>query len=109
MVAGHGKSLHYVVENLQIMEIWMILKSQEEEGKRRIFSCEFSCLIYWKVITLSLTIPSARNFCKPCLRDAFIRKTFVRERTCHGSRRHLRTQKNVMKCPSCPTDISNFL
>ncbi|KAF6158481.1 hypothetical protein GIB67_022078 [Kingdonia uniflora] len=70
---------------------------------------EFSCLIYWKVMTLPLTIPCAPNFCKPCLEDAFIRQNFVRERTCHGSRRPLRAQKNVMKCPSCPTDISGFL
>ncbi|KAF6141129.1 hypothetical protein GIB67_006574 [Kingdonia uniflora] len=60
-------------------------------------------------MTLYLTIPCAHNFCKPCLEDAFIRQTFVRERTFHGSRRPLRTQKNVMKCPSCPTDISDFL
>ncbi|KAF6159301.1 hypothetical protein GIB67_032072 [Kingdonia uniflora] len=70
---------------------------------------EFSCLIYWKVMTLPLTIPCAHNFCKSCLEDAFKRQTFVRERICHGSRPPLRTQKNVMKCPSCPTDISDFL
>ncbi|KAF6138087.1 hypothetical protein GIB67_033501 [Kingdonia uniflora] len=70
---------------------------------------EFSCLIDWKVMTLPLTFPYAHNFCKPCLEDAFIRHTFVRERTCHGCRRPLRTQKNVMKWPSCPTNISDFL
>ncbi|KAF6162536.1 hypothetical protein GIB67_003082 [Kingdonia uniflora] len=60
-------------------------------------------------MTLPLTIPCAHNFCKPFLEDAFIRQTFVRGRTCRGSQRPLRTQKKVIKCPSCPTDISNFL
>ncbi|KAF6167556.1 hypothetical protein GIB67_031757, partial [Kingdonia uniflora] len=70
---------------------------------------EFNYLIYWKVMTLPFTIPCAHNFCKPFWEDPFIRQNFVRERTFHGSRQPLRTQKNVIKCPSCPTDISGFL
>ncbi|XP_010249247.1 PREDICTED: E3 ubiquitin-protein ligase ORTHRUS 2-like [Nelumbo nucifera] len=69
---------------------------------------EFSCLICRKVMIMPLTTPCAHNFCKPCLENAFAGQTFVRERTCEG-RRTLRARKNVMKCPSCPNDISDFL
>ncbi|KAK9104017.1 hypothetical protein Scep_020861 [Stephania cephalantha] len=69
---------------------------------------EFSCLICRKVMTLPLTTPCAHNFCKPCLEGAFSGQSFIRERHCEG-RRTLRTQKNIMKCPSCPADISDFL
>ncbi|XP_043724892.1 E3 ubiquitin-protein ligase ORTHRUS 2-like isoform X2 [Telopea speciosissima] len=69
---------------------------------------EFSCLICRNVMTLPLTTPCGHNFCKPCLENAFAGQTFVRERTCQG-RRSLRAQKNVMKCPSCSNDISDFL
>ena len=34
-------------------------------------------------------------------------QTFVRDRSKGG--RSLRSQKNVMKCPACPIDISDFL
>ena len=51
--------------------------------------------------------PCAHNFCKLCLEVTFAGKSFVKERSRGG--RSLRTQKNVMKCPSCPTDISEFL
>ncbi|OVA09685.1 zinc finger protein [Macleaya cordata] len=68
---------------------------------------EFSCLLCRKVMTLPITTPCAHNFCKACLEGVFAGQTFVRERNCHG--RRLRSQKNVMKCPSCPTDISDFL
>ncbi|MCL7043814.1 hypothetical protein MKW94_009921 [Papaver nudicaule] len=69
---------------------------------------EFSCLICRKVMTLPLTTPCAHNFCKPCLEGAFSGQEFVKQRTCEG-RRTLRSQKTVMKCPSCPNDISNFV
>lgn len=69
---------------------------------------EFSCLICREVMTLPLTTPCAHNFCKLCLEGAFAGQTFVKERTCEG-RRTLRTQKNIMKCPSCPMEISDFL
>ncbi|KAF9604881.1 hypothetical protein IFM89_011163 [Coptis chinensis] len=69
---------------------------------------EFSCLICRKVMTLPLTTPCAHNFCKNCLESSFAGQTFVKERTCEG-RRTLRAQKNIMKCPSCPMDISDFL
>ncbi|KAK9113338.1 hypothetical protein Syun_020135 [Stephania yunnanensis] len=69
---------------------------------------EFSCLICRKVMTLPLTTPCAHNFCKLCLEGAFSGQSFMRERHCEG-RRTLRTQKNIMKCPSCPADISDFL
>jgi hypothetical protein len=68
---------------------------------------EFSCLICRQVMTLPITTPCAHNFCKLCLEGAFAGKTFVRERSRGG--RALRSQKNVMSCPSCPTDISDFL
>lgn len=69
---------------------------------------EFSCLLCHKVMNLPLTTPCAHNFCKQCLEDQFAGKTFMRERTREGGRT-LRAQKNIMKCPSCPNDISDFL
>ncbi|XP_010511358.1 PREDICTED: E3 ubiquitin-protein ligase ORTHRUS 2-like [Camelina sativa] len=58
-------------------------------------------------MTLPVTTPCAHNFCKACLEAKFAGKTLVRERSRGG--RTLRAQKNVMNCPCCPTDISDFL
>ncbi|XP_073130297.1 E3 ubiquitin-protein ligase ORTHRUS 2-like [Henckelia pumila] len=69
---------------------------------------EFMCLICRKVMVLPLTTPCAHNFCKACLEGAFAGQSFVKQRTCEG-RRTLRAQKNVMKCPSCTNDLSDFL
>ncbi|XP_059633421.1 E3 ubiquitin-protein ligase ORTHRUS 2-like [Cornus florida] len=69
---------------------------------------EFSCLICQNVMTSPLTTPCAHNFCKACLEAAFSGQTFIKQRTCEG-RRTLRAQKNIMKCPSCSNDISDFL
>ncbi|XP_050375965.1 E3 ubiquitin-protein ligase ORTHRUS 2-like [Argentina anserina] len=68
---------------------------------------EFSCLICGEVMISPITTPCAHNFCKSCLEGAFTGKSLVRERNRGG--RTLRTQKNIMSCPSCPTDISDFL
>ena len=56
---------------------------------------------------MPITTPCAHNFCKSCLEGAFAGKTFLRERSSGG--RSLRSRKNVMACPCCPTDISDFL
>ncbi|XP_057507883.1 E3 ubiquitin-protein ligase ORTHRUS 2-like [Actinidia eriantha] len=69
---------------------------------------EFSCVICRKVMSLPLTTPCAHNFCKACLENAFFGQTFIKERTRVGGRT-LRAQKNVMKCPFCSNDISDFL
>ncbi|KAM7464785.1 hypothetical protein LguiA_032906 [Lonicera macranthoides] len=69
---------------------------------------EFSCLICRKVMIQPLTTPCAHNFCKSCLEGIFAGQNFIRQRTCEG-RRTLRAQKNIMKCPSCTNDISDFL
>lgn len=69
---------------------------------------EFSCLICRKVMVLPLTTPCAHNFCKECLEGVFAGQSFIRQRTCEG-RRTLRAQKNIMKCPSCTHDITDFL
>ncbi|KAK1408734.1 hypothetical protein QVD17_40748 [Tagetes erecta] len=69
---------------------------------------EFCCLICHKVMNLPLTTPCAHNFCKSCLQDTFAGQTFIKERNCEG-RRTLRAQKNIMKCPSCSNDISEYL
>ncbi|XP_051122510.1 E3 ubiquitin-protein ligase ORTHRUS 2-like [Andrographis paniculata] len=69
---------------------------------------EFSCLICRKVMALPVTTPCAHNFCKACLEGAFAGQSFVKERTCGGTRK-LRAQKTVMQCPSCQNDISDFL
>ncbi|KAF5200467.1 E3 ubiquitin-protein ligase orthrus 2-like [Thalictrum thalictroides] len=89
-------------------------RAQRAKKKEQILSVrerllkEFSCLICRKVMTLPLTTPCAHNFCKHCLEGAFAGQTFVKERNCEG-RRTLRAQKNIMKCPHCPIDISDFL
>ncbi|KAJ9549444.1 LOW QUALITY PROTEIN: hypothetical protein OSB04_021987 [Centaurea solstitialis] len=75
---------------------------------RPISTTEFCCLICHKVMNLPLTTPCAHNFCKSCLQDTFAGQTFIKERNCEG-RRTLRAQKNVMKCPSCTNDISEYL
>ncbi|CAN6340034.1 unnamed protein product [Urochloa humidicola] len=54
-----------------------------------------------------LTTPCAHNFCKTCLLGAYDTQSSMRERSCGG--RTLRAQKIVKKCPSCPTDICDFL
>ncbi|KAK6139128.1 hypothetical protein DH2020_027130 [Rehmannia glutinosa] len=84
-------------------------KPQRRKGsvKERLLK-EFSCLICRKVMVLPLTTPCAHNFCKACLEGAFAGQSFVKDRSC-GGRRTLRAQKNVMKCPSCKNDISDFL
>ncbi|KAF5443635.1 hypothetical protein F2P56_036173 [Juglans regia] len=69
---------------------------------------EFSCHICRKLMAFPLTTPCAHNFCKACLEGAFAGKSLMRQRTCEG-RRMLRAQKNIMKCPSCSTDIADFL
>ncbi|KAK8599573.1 hypothetical protein V6N13_077492 [Hibiscus sabdariffa] len=68
---------------------------------------EFGCLICRDVMNLPVTTPCAHNFCKSCFEAAFAGKTTVRERSRGG--RTLRSQKIVLHCPSCPTDISDFL
>ncbi|KAL5726364.1 RING-type E3 ubiquitin transferase [Ranunculus cassubicifolius] len=83
------------------------LSAKEKLFKEKLLK-EFSCLICRKVMTLPITTPCAHNFCKHCLEDAFAGQTLLKERTC-GGRRTLRTQKNIMKCPSCPMEISDFL
>ncbi|KAK7299811.1 hypothetical protein RJT34_10639 [Clitoria ternatea] len=69
---------------------------------------EFGCQICHKVLAFPLTTPCAHNFCKACLEGAFSGQTFIRKRACEGGRT-LRAQKNIMKCPSCSTDIAEFL
>ncbi|KAK9278329.1 hypothetical protein L1049_027894 [Liquidambar formosana] len=84
-----------------------IRKAQNVTVRQKLLK-EFSCLICQKVMTSPVTTPCAHNFCKVCLEGKFAGRTLVRERTCRGGRT-LRAQKNVLKCPSCPTDISDFL
>ncbi|KAK9108621.1 hypothetical protein Syun_024632 [Stephania yunnanensis] len=87
---------------------WKAIRQAQNLSVREKLLKEFSCLICRKVMTLPLTTPCAHNFCKACLEAAFAGKSFVRERTREGGRT-LRAQKSIMKCPSCPTDISDFL
>ncbi|XP_011086888.1 E3 ubiquitin-protein ligase ORTHRUS 2 [Sesamum indicum] len=82
-------------------------KSRKGTVKERLLK-EFSCQICRNVMVLPLTTPCAHNFCKACLEGAFAGQSFVKQRTCGGTRT-LRAQKNVMKCPSCKNDISDFL
>ncbi|VVB00233.1 unnamed protein product [Arabis nemorensis] len=67
----------------------------------------FNCTICKNVMSLPVTTPCAHNFCKACLESTFAGVTQIRERSRGG--RTLRSQKNIMKCPSCTTDICDFL
>lgn len=71
------------------------------------FDTEFNCQICRKVMILPVTTPCAHNFCKACLEAKFSGITQVRERSRGG--RTLRTKKNIMTCPCCTTDLSDFL
>ncbi|XP_022929922.1 E3 ubiquitin-protein ligase ORTHRUS 2-like isoform X1 [Cucurbita moschata] len=83
------------------------IRQSRNMGVRERLLKEFSCRICREVMSLPITTPCAHNFCKPCLEGVFVGKTFLRERSSGG--RALRSQKNVMNCPCCPTDISDFL
>ncbi|KAJ1288807.1 hypothetical protein BS78_02G116400 [Paspalum vaginatum] len=67
----------------------------------------FRCSICRAVMKEPLTTPCAHNFCKTCLLGAYDSQFSMRERSRGG--RTLRTQKIVKKCPSCPTEICDFL
>ncbi|KAL6576479.1 hypothetical protein OROHE_000260 [Orobanche hederae] len=85
----------------------VIRKAQTVSMRERLLK-GFCCLICNKVMNLPLTTPCAHNFCKPCLENKFAGQTFSKERVCHNGRK-LRSQKNILNCPACPTDISEFL
>ncbi|KAM3405789.1 hypothetical protein ACQJBY_000043 [Aegilops geniculata] len=68
---------------------------------------EFGCSICKNVMKEPLTTPCGHNFCKACLTAAFGDEGSMRERSRGG--RTLRAQKIVKNCPSCPTDICDFL
>ncbi|CAH8331756.1 unnamed protein product [Eruca vesicaria subsp. sativa] len=68
---------------------------------------EFGCQICRQVMSFPVTTPCAHHFCKECLTGKFAGITQVRERSRGG--RTLRAQKNVMKCPCCPADLSDFM
>ncbi|XP_016563051.2 E3 ubiquitin-protein ligase ORTHRUS 2 [Capsicum annuum] len=82
-------------------------KSQETSVKGTLLK-GFCCVLCKNILTLPMTTPCAHNFCKACLEEAFKGKAFIKERKCHNGRK-LRSQKNFMKCPTCPLDISEFL
>ncbi|PSR89406.1 E3 ubiquitin-protein like [Actinidia chinensis var. chinensis] len=88
-------------------EFKALRKAHKKSLKERVLK-ELSCFLCGNVMTLPLTTPCAHNFCKSCLEGAFAGQTFERERKSLGGRT-LRAQKNVMKCPSCTNDISEFL
>ncbi|GLT60364.1 hypothetical protein SLA2020_331330 [Shorea laevis] len=83
-----------------------IRKAQNTSIREKLLK-EFSCLICRQVMTLPITTPCAHNFCKSCLEQKFAGQTLVKERSRGG--RTLRSQRNILHCPSCPTDISEFL
>ncbi|XP_045822617.1 E3 ubiquitin-protein ligase ORTHRUS 2-like [Trifolium pratense] len=69
---------------------------------------EFGCNICRKVLASPITTPCAHNFCKACLEGSFSGQSYIRNRTTQSGR-SLRTQKNIMKCPTCSTDIADYL
>ncbi|MCD7457863.1 E3 ubiquitin-protein ligase ORTHRUS 2 [Datura stramonium] len=82
-------------------------KSQKTSVKDTLLK-GFGCVLCKNVLTLPVTTPCAHNFCKACLEEAFKGQSFIKERECHNGRK-LRSQKNFMKCPACPLDISELL
>ncbi|XWS51515.1 hypothetical protein CRYUN_Cryun12cG0182400 [Craigia yunnanensis] len=68
---------------------------------------QFGCLICQQVLDMPVTTPCGHNFCKSCLEGAFSGQSFVKERNAGG--RTLRSKRNVMKCPACPIDLSEYL
>ncbi|GAU11725.1 hypothetical protein TSUD_74760 [Trifolium subterraneum] len=69
---------------------------------------EFGCNICRKVLASPLTTPCAHNFCKACLEGVFSGQSFIRNRATQSGC-SLRTRKNIMKCPTCSTDIADYL
>ncbi|KAK1318336.1 E3 ubiquitin-protein ligase ORTHRUS 2 [Acorus calamus] len=87
-----------LVHNVDDNTMTVLRRSYKKSARQRI-PREFSCLICQKLMTQPLTTPCAHNFCKACLEGVFVGQSFVRERTRGG--RTLRTQKNIMNCPTC--------
>ncbi|KAI3890903.1 hypothetical protein MKX03_033288 [Papaver bracteatum] len=82
-------------------------KAQNKSDRNQLLNA-LKCQLCREVMNSPLTTPCAHNFCKPCLKSVFAGKSSVRKRYfCHG--RSLRAQKSIMKCPSCPMDLSEFL
>ncbi|KAJ1388572.1 Zinc finger, RING-type [Sesbania bispinosa] len=100
-------------KKVQIEESTKIEKSSKGKRKFQKMSIKeqlrkgFSCQICKHVMDSPVTTPCGHNFCKSCLEGAFAGQTFMRERNICG--RTLRSQKNVMKCPTCTIDISDYL
>ncbi|KAH1219634.1 hypothetical protein AAZX31_12G001200 [Glycine max] len=100
------------VQNVEPVEVARA-KSNKEVKKFQLKSIKeqlqrgFSCMICKEVMVSPVTTPCAHNFCKSCLEGEFAGQAFVKERSKGG--RTLRSQKNVMKCPSCSIDISDYL
>ncbi|XP_047309931.1 E3 ubiquitin-protein ligase ORTHRUS 2-like [Impatiens glandulifera] len=69
---------------------------------------ELCCRLCKELMVSPVMTPCSCTFCKGCLEDKFSGKKFIRERST-ASGRSLRTQKIVMKCPSCTNDIAEFL
>ncbi|KDP37905.1 hypothetical protein JCGZ_05344 [Jatropha curcas] len=84
----------------------VIRQSQYGQIKEKLLR-EFSCKICHQVLNEPATTTCGHNFCKSCLEGAFAGQTVMRERSRGG--RTLRAQRNVMKCPYCSVDISDFL
>ncbi|XVF08591.1 hypothetical protein REPUB_Repub07fG0016300 [Reevesia pubescens] len=83
------------------------VKEPQSAAARKKLQKEFGCLICQQVLVMPVTTPCGHNFCKSCLEGAFAGKSFVRERNAGG--RALRSQRNITKCPGCPTDLSEYL
>ncbi|XP_022737361.1 E3 ubiquitin-protein ligase ORTHRUS 2-like [Durio zibethinus] len=84
-----------------------IVKQRKSAAARKRLKKEFGCLICREVLVMPVTTPCGHNFCKSCLEGAYAGQSLVRERNVGG--RALRSQRNVMNCPTCPTDLSDYL
>ncbi|KAL3701928.1 hypothetical protein R1sor_019950 [Riccia sorocarpa] len=69
---------------------------------------EFGCVLCRKVMQLPLSTPCGHNFCKECLLAKFAGSMDARERKAVGGR-SLRTQKVRKACPTCQSDITDFV
>ncbi|XVF54792.1 hypothetical protein PTKIN_Ptkin05aG0210100 [Pterospermum kingtungense] len=84
-----------------------VIKPAMSVAARKRLQKEFGCLICKKVLNMPVTTPCGHNFCKSCLEGVFAGQSLVKERNAGG--RTLRSQRTVMKCPACPSDLSEYL
>ncbi|EOY22658.1 PREDICTED: E3 ubiquitin-protein ligase ORTHRUS 2 isoform X1 [Theobroma cacao] len=85
----------------------IIVKQAQSAAAKKRLQKQYGCPICKEVLEMPVTTPCGHNFCKSCLEGVFAGHSLVRERNAGG--RPLRSKRNVLKCPSCPSDLSEYL